>query len=54
MGTFHDVSEEHLDRHANEFSFRWNHGDVTDRERTVSALRKIEGKRLYYKDPIKK
>jgi transposase-like protein len=54
MGTFHHVSEEHLDRYANEFSFRWNHRDVTDGERTVSAIRKIEGKRLHYKDPIKK
>lgn len=54
MGTFHHVSEEHLDRYANEFSFRWNNREVTDGERTVKALRKIEGKRLHYKDPIKK
>jgi transposase-like protein len=54
MGTFHHVSEEHLDRYANEFSFRWNHRDVTDAERTVSAIKKVEGKRLRYKEPIKK
>lgn len=54
MGTFHHVSEEHLDRYANEFSFRWNRRDVTDGERAVSAIKKIGGKRLYYKEPTKK
>jgi transposase-like protein len=54
MGTFHHVSEEHLDRYANEFSFRWNLRDVSDAERAVKAIKKIEGKRLYYKEPIKK
>ena len=54
MGTFHHVGEEHLDHYANEFSFRWNHSDVTDAERKVSALKKIEGKRLYFRDPVKK
>ena len=54
MGSFHHVSEEHLDRYANEFSFRWNNRKATDGERAVTAIRGIEGKRLYYKDPIKK
>jgi hypothetical protein len=40
MGSFHHVSEKHLDRYANEFSFRWNHREVTDAERAVKALKK--------------
>ncbi len=52
-GTFHHVSDKHLDRYANEFSFRWDHRGVKDGERTIEAVKGIEGKRLYYKDPIK-
>jgi transposase-like protein len=54
MGSFHHVSEEHLDRYANEFSFRWNHREMSDAERAVAAIKGIEGKHLYYKDPTKK
>jgi len=54
MGSFHHVSEEHLDRYANEFAFRWNNRKATDGERAVTAIKGIEGKRLYYKEPIKK
>ncbi len=54
MGSFHHVSEEHLGRYANEFAFRWNNRKVTDGERAVVAFKGIEGKRLYYKDPISK
>jgi len=54
MGSFHNVSEEHLDRYANEFAFRWNNRKVSDGERAVVAVRGIEGKRLCYKDPVKK
>lgn len=49
-GTFHHVSEEHLDRYVDEFAFRYNNREITDGERTVQALRKVEGKRLMYKD----
>lgn len=52
-GTFHHVSEQHLDRYVDEFAFRYNNRDVSDAERTVKALRKIEGKRLHYKDVSK-
>ena len=54
MGSFHHVSEEHLDRYVNEFSFCWNNRKVADGERTITAIKGIEEKRLYYKDPIKK
>jgi len=49
-GTFHHVSEQHLDRYVDEFAFRYNRRDITDAQRTVSALKKVGGKRLMYKD----
>ena len=54
MDSFHYVSEEYLDCYANEFSFGWNNRKDTDGERVVIAIKGIEGKRLYYSDPIKK
>jgi transposase-like protein len=53
-GTFHHVSDEHLDRYVDEFVFRYNRRDVKDGERAVMAVKKIAGKRLYYKEPIAK
>lgn len=50
-GTFHHVSEEHLDRYVDEFAFRYNRRDLTDGERAVDAIKKIGGKRLTYKKP---
>jgi transposase-like protein len=52
-GTFHHVSEEHLDRYVDEFAFRYNRRDVSDGERAVMAIKKVGGKRLMYKDPKK-
>jgi transposase-like protein len=49
MGTFHHVSEQHLDRYVDEFVFRYNRREVTDGERAHMALQKIGGKRLYYR-----
>lgn len=51
IGTFHKVSEAHLQRYATEFDFRWNHRKTTDSERAEFALRGIHGKRLMYKQP---
>ena len=51
-GTFHSVSEQHLQRYATEFDFRWNHRvalGVNDVQRTTAVLMNIEGKRLTYK-----
>jgi transposase-like protein len=53
-GSFHHVSPEHLQRYCNEFSFRWNARKIDDATRTILALHQIEGKRLMYKEPIKK
>lgn len=51
-GTFHSVSEKHLQRYADEFDFRWNNRSsqgVNDVARTDAALRGISGKRLTYR-----
>ncbi len=51
-GTFHSVSEKHLQRYANEFDFRWNNRaklGVTDVQRTNNVLSGIAGKRLMYR-----
>jgi hypothetical protein len=51
-GTFHNVSEFHLQRYANEFDFRWNHRialGIDDIQRTNAALKGISGKRLTYR-----
>jgi len=53
-GTYHHVSDQHLDRYANEFSFRWDNRGAKDGERMVEAVKGTKGKWLYYKDPIKK
>lgn len=53
-GTFHHVSEEHLDRYVDEFAFRYNRREMTDGERAVQAIKKVGGKRLTYKKPTEK
>ncbi len=54
VGTFHHVSEEHLDRYISEFSFRWDRRSIKDGERFIEVLKNIEGKRLIYKDFAKR
>lgn len=54
MGTFHNVSRKHLHRYVSEFDFRWNARKVDDGERTALAIKKAEGKRLRYKQPVAK
>ena len=52
IGTYHHVSEAHLDRYLAEFDFRYSHRaklGVTDGERAALALKGIEGKRLTYR-----
>lgn len=52
IGSFHSVSQQHLQRYATEFDFRWNHRiklGFNDVDRTTAILRGIEGKRLTYK-----
>ena len=49
MGTFHHISEQHLPLYLAEFDHRHNCREMTDGERTVNGLQKIEGKRLAYR-----
>lgn len=53
-GVYHHVSKKHLHRYLSEFDYRYNARQATDGERAQGALAGIEGKRLLYKDPIKK
>lgn len=51
-GVYSFCSEQHLSRYLAEFEFRYNNRSglgVTDGERTVLALKGIEGKRLTYR-----
>jgi transposase-like protein len=49
IGTFHQVSAKHLPLYLAEFDHRYNHRDVSDGERTMEGLAKVEGKRLTYR-----
>jgi hypothetical protein len=53
-GSFHSVSKQHLHRHCDEFSFRWNERMTSDGARTMKAIVLSEGKRLTYVEPIRK
>lgn len=53
-GTFHAVSKKHLHRYANEFTFRWNTRYLNDGERITQAIKKADGKRLMYHEPVSK
>ena len=50
-GTFHHISKMHLPRYFSEFEFRWNRRGMDHGERMESAIRKVVGKRLMYKEP---
>jgi transposase-like protein len=49
-GVYHHVGEQHLHRYLSEFNFRYNGRKINDDERSMLALRGIEGKRLMYRD----
>jgi transposase-like protein len=49
IGTYHHVSEAHLQRYCTEFDFRFTHRKSTDEERAAAALRQVGGKRLTYR-----
>jgi transposase-like protein len=54
VGTFHHVSEQHLPLYLAEFDHRHNTRFLTDGERTVIGLKKANGKRLTYRQPMAK
>ena len=49
IGTYHHVSEQHLQKYCTEFDFRFTHRKATDEERAAAALVQIGGKRLTYR-----
>jgi hypothetical protein len=54
MGSFHSVSEQHLQRYVDEFAFRWDNRSamgVEDTERAALAIKGARGKRLTYRQP---
>lgn len=51
IGSFHHISKEHMNRYLNEFSWRWNHRNATDSDRTYAAIKLTAGCRLMYKTP---
>lgn len=54
MGSFHSVSEQHLQRYVDEFAFRWNARSslgVEDAERARMMVKGAAGKRLKYRNP---
>ncbi len=54
FGIWHNVSTEHLHRYVSASEFRYNTRKLDDGDRVVAALRGAEGKRLMYREPIKK
>ena len=54
VGTFHHISEQHLPLYLAEFDHRHNTRFLTDGERTVIGLKKANGKRLTYRQPVAK
>ena len=52
VGTYHHVSEQHLDRYLAEFDFRYNNRldlGVSDPARSKKLLKGIVGRRLTYR-----
>jgi transposase-like protein len=57
MGSFHSVSEQHLQRYVHEFAFRWNTRSalgIEDAERARLMVKAAVGKRLTYQQPDRK
>jgi transposase-like protein len=50
-GTYHSLSEAHLQRYLNEFDFRANTRHLSDAERATVLLAGAKGKRLLYRNP---
>jgi transposase-like protein len=48
---WHHISAQHLDRYLREQVFRWSNRKINDSERTLTALGRVGGIRLYYRQP---
>jgi len=53
FGSFHSVSEQHLQRYVDEFAFRWNHREIDDATRANEIIKATAGKRLTYRRSYK-
>jgi hypothetical protein len=56
-GSFHSISEQHLQRYLNEFVFRWDNRSalgIEDFERAAKLLKCASGKRLTYRPTDKR
>jgi transposase-like protein len=51
LGSWHHISRQHIGRYLDEQCFRWSHREGNDGERTVAALDRVGGVRLYYRTP---
>jgi hypothetical protein len=49
-GVYHHVGKHHLHRYLSEFDFRYNSRKSSDGQRTLLAIKRIEGKRLQLRD----
>lgn len=52
-GTFHHVSERHINRYVNEFSGRHNNRPADTLDQMKAIVRGLVGKRLQYRDLIR-
>ncbi len=50
-GTYHHVSDKHLDRYLAEFDYRYTTRRAEDGDRTLKAIEQMSGKRLMYRKP---
>lgn len=53
-GVYHQVGKQHLHRYLAEFDFRYNSRKEKDGDRTLLALKGVEGKRLMLRDSFGK
>ena len=51
-GSWHHVSREHLPKYANEFAFRWGTNKLSDGARMAAIVPLLDGKRLFYRQPV--
>ena len=49
-GVYHHVGKQHLHRYLSEFDFRYNARKIKDGERTLLAIKGVNGKRLKLRD----
>jgi transposase-like protein len=52
MGSYHSISVKHLPNYLDEFAFRWDTRKVDDDERVHLAIRRVDGRRLEYRESV--